>query len=148
MTDATPSTDYGGLEILDLDECLQLLASEPVGRIAFVHGGAPMVLPVNHRVEGRTVVFRTDIGSKLSAAVMERAVAFEVDSYDDHDRSGWSVLVRGTAVTVDDPGAVAELEGLDLSPWARTGDRVHWVRIHPDEISGRRVGPEEPADAT
>lgn len=134
-----PSTDYSGLEVLSKDECLELLASEPVGRIAFVHEGAPMVLPVNHHVEGWAVLFRTDLGSKLSAAIMERAVAFEVDHYDASDRSGWSVLVTGTATSVDDADEIAELDQLELSPWATGGERVHWVRIQPDEISGRRV---------
>lgn len=142
MTDPSPTLDHSGLEILSKDECLELLASEPVGRIAFIHEGAPVVLPVNHRVEGRTVVFRTDLGSKLSAAVMERVVAFEVDSYDAATQSGWSVLLRGTAESVDDTDAVAELDRLELTPWAAAGDRQHWVRVHPDEISGRRVHPE------
>ena len=38
-----------------------------------------MITPVNYVLDGGTVTFRTDAGSKLSAALQGAAVAFEVD---------------------------------------------------------------------
>lgn len=135
----TTTTDRNGLEILGFSECLELLARAPVGRIAYVEGGQPVVLPVNHVVLGSKVAFRTAEGGKLDAAVMGRQVAFEVDSYDRHTRTGWSVVVRGEAGTVEEPGLLSWLEAQDLRPWADQRTRPTWVVIRADDVSGRRT---------
>lgn len=139
-----PPTDHSGLEILDVDTCLELLASQPVGRVAYMDAGTPVVLPVNHRIEGREVVFRTTYGSKLAAALMERPVAFEVDAYSADTRSGWSVLVRGRAEVLFDPAESSTQSGPAPRPWADAVERGWWVRIHPEEISGRRILRDDP----
>lgn len=131
--------DRGGLEVLTLAECLALLTSVEVGRIAFVEGGDPLVLPVNHLVDGHCVVFRTTYGSKLDAAWREKPAAFEADQFDPATRTGWSVLLRGEAQEVLDPGEIAELDARGLEPWTDLGDRNRWVRVVPSEITGRRI---------
>lgn len=138
MSTTTRPTDHAGLEVLDLETCLRLLESQPVGRVAFLEAGQPNVMPVNFARDGVTVVFRTAVGSKFDAAVREAPVAFEVDRYDPETRTGWSVLVRGTTQVVDeeDAGGFADL---DLHPWADQVGRPNWVRIRADEISGRRI---------
>lgn len=138
MTDTVP-VDHRGLEVLASEECLRLLAGSPVGRLAFMEDGSPTILPVNHAMDGWTVVFRTAHGAKLDAASMARSVAFEVDGYDEERRTGWSVVVRGIAEYVWDPEEVARLAEIDIDPWADTRERDRWVRIHPDEITGRRI---------
>ena len=65
--------------------------------MAFIEAGEPMVLPVNHTVVGRRVVFRTFRGSLLHEALMKEPVAFQVDAFDPERRTGWSVVVRGIA---------------------------------------------------
>ncbi|HEX9889127.1 MAG TPA: pyridoxamine 5'-phosphate oxidase family protein [Nitriliruptorales bacterium] len=127
--------DHSGLEVLGFDECLKLLASQPVGRLAFVEAGEPVILPVNHAVDGLDVVFRTTTGSKLDAALRGSVVAFEVDGWDDLYRNGWSVLVRGRLEEVD-PDDVA---GVLLRPYANRVDRDRYVRIIADEVTGRRI---------
>lgn len=134
-----PAVDHGGLEVLSLERCLELLHSVAVGRIAFLSAGGPVILPVNHAVEGRTVVFRTAVGSKLDAAVRAAVVAFEADDYDPAGRTGWSVLVRGVADVVLDRHEIERLEDLGLEAWADGIARDHWIRVRPDEISGRRI---------
>jgi Pyridoxamine 5'-phosphate oxidase len=52
------------LEELSLTECLALLTSHRVGRVAVVVDGQPVILPVNYRTDDGTVVFRTDAGTK------------------------------------------------------------------------------------
>ena len=131
--------DRQGLEVLDLDTSMHLLDLSPVGRVAFVDGGEPVVLPVNHLRDGHGVVFRTASGITLDAATRRRPMAFEVDGYDEDTRSGWSVLLRGHADLETDEEVLARLEEADLHPWADEIERPHWVRIIPSEISGRRI---------
>lgn len=127
---------------IDRDECVQLLATEEVGRIAFATPAGADVLPVNYALDGDAVVFATNTGSKLWS--LERAtVAFEVDHIDNAARSGWSVVVHGLAqeiTALDAPALLERLRSLPLNPWAG-GDRPHLVRIAPLTITGRRVGP-------
>lgn len=140
MATAVP-TDRNGLEVLGLDECMDLLAMVPVGRVAFIAEGAPLIVPVNHAVWHGGVAFRSAPGSKLDAAIMERYVAFEVDGLDREQRVGWSVVVQGVAETIDDPGDVNALDALGMQPWSPHVSNGRWVRIRPDVVSGRRVIP-------
>src|SRR5437879_11578415 len=91
------STGAGTLAELSRDECLQLLATQPVGRLAIgIPDAAPLVVPVNFVLDGEAIVFRSDQGTKL--ALLHRSpVAFQVDFVDWIHRTGWSVLARGTA---------------------------------------------------
>lgn len=137
MTDGT-ATDRHGLEVIGLEECLRLLASRPYGRLAHLDEGSPTVVPVNHLVDGSSIVIRSLDGAKLGAAILERPVAFQLDDMDITTRSGWSVVVRGRAEVVDGSETDAYEELLDS--WAvRDGARTTWFRITADEISGRRL---------
>jgi nitroimidazol reductase NimA-like FMN-containing flavoprotein (pyridoxamine 5'-phosphate oxidase superfamily) len=100
-------------------------------------GGQPIILPVNYAMDGSRVVFRTDPGTKLFAAV-GHPVAFEIDGSDTMYHEGWSVLVVGTAEEVCDEAEIARLSRLQLAPW-ESGPKAHWVRIHPSAITGRRL---------
>jgi uncharacterized protein len=128
----------GHVETLPSDASLELLSSQSVGRVAFVLDGRPVILPVNYAVDGWTIVFRTTYGGKLVAASSGALVAFEADSFDRQNRVGWSVVARGTAETVYDEEMIDRLEALQLDTWAN-GDRHHWVRIHLQEVTGRRI---------
>jgi len=129
-----------GLEILDEDECLRLLGSVPVGRVAISSGALPAVFPVNFELYGRSIVFRTGRGTKLDAAVRLAVVAFEADEFDALYHTGWSVLAVGQARDVTD--------NLDLiagdarvRPWAG-GERRHYVTVEAEFLSGRRISNE------
>jgi nitroimidazol reductase NimA-like FMN-containing flavoprotein (pyridoxamine 5'-phosphate oxidase superfamily) len=129
-----------GVEVLAGDECIALLATEEVGRLAVSVSGHPHVVPVNYVMDGDAVVFRSGDGTKFSAA--GTVVAFEVDRFDRGTRSGWSVVVQGRAEEVtaaDQPELVERVSSLPLSPWA-SFDKPHLLRIRPTHISGRRVG--------
>jgi uncharacterized protein len=132
------ATDRHGLEVIGLEECLRLLATRPFGRLAYVDAGAPSIVPVNHLVDGSSVVLRSLDGGKLGAALFEKPVAFEVDDLQAAERSGWSVVVHGRAETVDDDAAVSYEAWLDS--WAvGEGARTTWIRIVADEVTGRRL---------
>ncbi len=71
--------DRNGLEVLNREECLRLLRHATLGRVAITSGALPQVLPVNFRLFGDRIVFRTGLGTKLDAATSNNVVAFEVD---------------------------------------------------------------------
>jgi uncharacterized protein len=127
-----------GMEVLGEQECLALLASAPVGRVGVVVDGQPLIFPVNHVLDGRSIVVRTDAGRLLHAASLAR-VAFEVDGFDAGARSGWSVMVQGIGHDVTDAldTTSEHLQTVPVSPWA-PGSRTRLLRIDVDTISGRR----------
>lgn len=131
--------DHSGMAVLGMDECLDRLRKSRVGRLAFMERGEPMILPVNHGMDGNHVMLRTAPGSKLLAAQNELPVAFEVDGFDADRRAGWSVLVRGVADTVDDPAEIARLSRLGVWPWADMTERNRWIRIRATSITGRVI---------
>ncbi len=119
------------LEVLTREECLRLVATLPVGRIAVNGvGGPPHVVPVNYVLDGDVIVFRTDPGTKLSA-LRKRPVTFQTDLIDLFHRTGWSVSIQGWASDSEDPGAASE-------SWAG-GIKRHVVRVEPFHVSGRRI---------
>lgn len=132
------TTDHSGLEILGFDECEELLRQQYVGRIAFVAGGDPVILPVNFVYRDGVVLILTAPGSKLDAAAVRASVAFEIDGWDDDYHSGWSVLVKGVLEELDGDDE-RQYEDLPLTPWANNVDRTHWLRIRADAVTGRRL---------
>lgn len=130
--------DRNGLQVLGREECLRLLASATLGRIGITSGALPTVLPVNFRLVGDEIVFRTGGGSKLEAATDNTVVAFEVDDMDPVWHTGWSVVVTGMARVVTDPADLARIEASSIPHWAPDhADRV--VAISTEMVSGRRI---------
>ncbi|HLM16423.1 MAG TPA: pyridoxamine 5'-phosphate oxidase family protein [Acidimicrobiia bacterium] len=127
-----------GLEILTPEECKDLLRSQTLGRIAVRIGEPPAILPVNYGLLDDDVVFRTDPGSKLSAAAMQVMVAFEVDDIDAASRTGSSVVVAGYAEEVRDAVTLDRVDRLDIDRWVAEG-RDYVIRIRPRTITGRRL---------
>lgn len=130
------------LEPLFRDQCLKLLATQMVGRLGIVEGGAPLILPVNYALDGDEVVFRTDPGTKLAHGV-RGSVCFEVDRIDAASESGWSVVIRGRleeVTNLDDPEFTAHIHSLTVRPWAG-GAKAHWMRVVPTAITGRYLPP-------
>jgi nitroimidazol reductase NimA-like FMN-containing flavoprotein (pyridoxamine 5'-phosphate oxidase superfamily) len=125
---------------IDPDECADMLGCAPVGRLGVVVRGHPEIFPVNHVYdrESGCVVFPTDAGTKLHAALNEPEVAFEVDCVSPEGDRGWSVLVVGHAEEIIDPDAIARVARQRTVLW-RTEKRVHWLRIVPSKVTGRRI---------
>ena len=124
---------------LSEDECLDLLGTHSVGRIAVVRDGQPLIFPVNYLLDGRTVAFRTDPGTKLAGATLGR-VAFEIDSTDPLSWEGWSVLVKGIGTEITDARDSRSKRIVSgwLVPWAG-GAKEHWVAIASPVFTGRRI---------
>jgi hypothetical protein len=128
-----------GLEELERDECLRLLARAPIGRLAVVLGGHPLVFPVNFALDGNAIVFRTAPGTKMHGA-RNGPVAFECDGIDRQYHTGWSVVVLAVAEAITDPTEIVRLDRLPLSPWCAAPNPV-WLRLRARSISGRRIPP-------
>lgn len=117
-------------------ECLDLLRSQRVGRLAFTDDSGPDALPVNFSVDGEDILIATTGYSSIARSATGARVAFEVDEIDAYTESGWSVVVRGRA------HRESHLESSDNAPypWAE-GNRAYLIRIRPDVITGRRLVP-------
>ncbi len=124
------------IEDLETEVCFRLAAVRPVGRVAFVADDRAVVYPVNHRVDGHTVVFRTSDTGPIGELIDGPTVTFEVDDADDAAETGWSVLMSGGLAAMSDT-EVAAVTALDVHPWAP--DRDRWVRLVPDAVSGRAI---------
>ena len=120
---------------LDEDECWRLLSGAEFGRLAVSIANHPDIFPVNFVVDDRTIVFRTDEGTKLAAAVLTPSVAFEIDGVD--GGQAWSVVVAGRAHEIEKMEEVYAALELPIHPWQRA-PKHRYVRIAPDQVSGRR----------
>lgn len=132
--------DRQQLEVLDLEQCLELLNTVRVGRLVFNEDALPAVQPVNFRLHEGQVVIRVAGGGKLAAATRNAVVALEADELDPDLREGWSVTVVGRAELITDIGELVALSGIWLQPWVE-GRRDKFVRIRPSKVTGRRLVP-------
>src|SRR6478735_2231803 len=95
------TTNQSAGAVLDEPGCWEALGWAQVGRLGIAIMNRPDIFPVNYVVDGSSVVFRTAEGTKLAAAVLGTAVAFEADGVVDGD--AWSVVVKGRAVEIEHP---------------------------------------------
>lgn len=123
---------------LDPEACTALMAPGGIGRLVMTTERGPVAIPVNYKMLGHDVVFRTMPSAEVCSALGCREVSFEVDHFDDVLREGWSVLVTGTAHAVTDPVELAAVGDLGIRPWVG-GDRDRFVRISPGQATGRSI---------
>lgn len=120
------------------DEALAQLGKgdQPVGRLVVTVGDEPSIFPLNFALDGDAVIFRTQVGTKLSGITRSLAT-FQVDQIDASGQ-GWSVTFEGLAQEVldADPASLwTRIEALELEAWPG-GDRPHVVRITPYAVRG------------
>jgi uncharacterized protein len=125
-----------GLQRIDEDECYLLVRGRSLGRVGVKLAEELVILPVYYAVLDRDIVFRTDPGTKLAAAVLGDRVAFEVDNA----VPAWSVLLSGHAHEIRDSGEQAGARERLGNDWP-AGERDSLVRIAVDRVSGRRLPP-------
>lgn len=129
-----------GAQLVDLEpeECWRLIGPGGVGRVVFDADRGPSALPVNYRMAGHDVVFRTLAGSQLDRAVGRDPVGFEVDRIDDAFSVGWSVLASGRLRRAEDEAERAVLADLDVEPWSGDGRDTYLV-LEVLQLTGRRI---------
>lgn len=123
-----------GLELIDEAGCRLLLHSRTLGRVGVQIADQLAILPVYYAVMDHDIVFRTDPGTKLIAALLETRIVFEVDNAS----PGWSVLVRGHARQLREADDVEHARTL-LGHYWPAGEREQYVRIAAEQITGRRL---------
>ena len=127
-----------GLELLTEDQCGDLLASQSFGRVGVTVDGLPVIMPVNYAFDDGTVVFRSGPGTKLRAVSSGAVIAFEIDSWDPAQGTGWSVLAVGPRRGDRRRIEIESFNGGAPQP-AAEGDRTHYVRLRPEMMTGRRI---------
>ncbi|MGN6441865.1 MAG: pyridoxamine 5'-phosphate oxidase family protein [Arthrobacter sp.] len=133
----TEKTNVPAAEILDAEECWALLAQTGVGRLAVIADGHPDVFPVNFKVDGGTLVFRTGAGTKQQAIQSDATVALEADAVSSQFGLAWSVVVKGKAAETTPTGPDLDDIRRALFPWQGVGQE-HFIRITPESVTGRR----------
>ncbi|MGJ9423675.1 pyridoxamine 5'-phosphate oxidase family protein [Aeromicrobium sp. CF3.5] len=140
-TSPTPTTvtTNSHFTVLTEDECLDLLTTTTVGRIAFVDDEGLQLLPLNFAVVDGEIYFRTDPSSVLHALGEGCAVAFEIDHHSEVSPSGWNVTVKGSTKRVSDPDLRDHVIVTPaLRPWAG-GPRGEVIHLSRSSLGGRRV---------
>lgn len=133
---------------LTAGECWQLLASVSIGRVVFTHHAMPAIRPVNHFIDGRTIIIRTHDGAAIASRAMEQSadsedrptgsvVCYEADDLDPVRHTGWSVIATGFARLVTDPADIARYAAV-TEPWI-AGEMNQVVVIEPQLITGLRL---------
>lgn len=136
------ATSGAPLEDLDVEACRRLLAATVFGCLAVVDDGKPVIIVLNHLVDGRDIIFRTTDDALLSRLTDDdRAVhaAFEVDTAFPAGRSGSSVIATGLLAREKDAKRLAAAR-TRISAWA-DGERDTVLRMTVQHLTGRHVGP-------
>jgi uncharacterized protein len=125
-----------------LDEALirDRLRHARFGRVAYLDGVQPIVVPVNIvSDETQHVLLRTAAETPLARLDGQR-VAVKIDGHDNADRSGWSILVRGVARDVTDAPDVEahRWQKVTVDTWA-PGVRDRLIVVLPLSITGRVI---------
>src|SRR3954464_1064523 len=129
------TAEQGPVVVLSDHESWDLLKSVALGRLITQIGERVEIFPVNFVTQNHTVLFRTAEGTKLFGTVMNDNVVFEVD---DHNvAGGWSVIIRGTARVLWGADDIHEADRAQLLTWTAT-EKLRYVRITPDQLTGRR----------
>ena len=130
------------MHVIPAEECYVLLGTQEIGRLGLIAGHYPLIFPVNYALDGTALVIRTHAGTILQGRTCQR------DLRDRRDRppcpaagACWSA-VRPKRSEGHRAELVARTHAAGVEPWA-PGDKGHWIRIIPHEISGRRIVPGE-----
>jgi uncharacterized protein len=132
-------------------ECLELLARNQVGRIAFAFHDRVDIQPVGYVFAAGWIYGRTSEGAKLETLAHNQWVAFEVDEV--RGLFDWaSVVVRGSFHRLDPDGSAADRDTFahalrlvrTLVPQSLTArdpapHRTVLFRIAVGEMTGRRA---------
>ena len=139
-------TDERTLLELSRADGLRLIASVPVGRLVFTQHALPAIRPVNHIVEDDMLVIGLTAGSSIAASARGGiVVAYEADSLDVTERSGWSVVVVGVARLETDATTVLRYRD-QLQPWL-SGAMADILTISSELVTGYRLVPQPPSAA-
>jgi hypothetical protein len=125
-----------GLEPLNREQCLALLATTGLGRAVYTHRALPAVQPVRFVLHEDAAVFRTPVSGALFAAALDTVVALEADFFAADFGRGWYVTLLGRANELRDHRLIAKLALPPLPSWG-AGER--YLRVPIESVSGARI---------
>ncbi|WP_026554397.1 pyridoxamine 5'-phosphate oxidase family protein [Arthrobacter sp. 35W] len=123
-------------EVLDEEECWNVLLGASLGRLALSVNNLPEIYPVNFLAHDGRILFATNPGDKLFGLTVNENVALEADGIGIN--SVWSVVVKGKARWLESAADIEAAETLHRKPMTAIRKRV-FVEIIPTAITGRRI---------
>ena len=135
--DATRPAQPTGFAHLDEGGCLALLESEGIGHLGLTSGALPVVTPIRYRLLGRSLVFATESGAKLTSARRNAVACLEIAGTEASTGMDWTVLATGRLREVTDPSFITAGNGAALRPWGLP-TAEHVVALDIELLSGAR----------
>lgn len=117
-------------------ECLELLARAKVGRVVFVRGALPEVVPVCYVVAGETVVFGVHSAASIAQEMEGSVVAFQVDAFDPERQCGWHVWAMGSFRPALSSEELAVAGATVPQPWTIGEELERVLQIDLEVVSG------------
>ncbi|OMH26966.1 pyridoxamine 5-phosphate oxidase [Tersicoccus phoenicis] len=139
------NADDDAIRTLTDAQCWEFLERSRFGRLAVAPAGRIDVFPLNFVARDGRITFRTAEGTKLLSLTVNAAVALEADEVTGGQAR--SVVVHGTARTLETTAEIDAAESLPLRSWIPTR-KTRFVQITPTELTGRafHLGRESDAD--
>jgi nitroimidazol reductase NimA-like FMN-containing flavoprotein (pyridoxamine 5'-phosphate oxidase superfamily) len=129
----------GSMSELSQAECYRRLETLDVGRVAVCGDEGPTIIPVNYLVDDTSIILRTAPYTTLADHALG-PMAFEADQLEPALRYGWSIVVIGHAMPVEDVDESIMLRSSGrLTAWA-PGPRNLFIRLTPRRVTGREIG--------
>ena len=126
------------LRELDHTECLELLATTNLGRLALTRRALPMIVPARYVVHEDHVVVHLSTGLDRIGWMDGEIVALQVSAFDDDEQThGWTVSVTGAAHGTPNP---TRIEDHPNAPWIPRGGG-DLISLSTDILHGERLGP-------
>lgn len=135
------------VEELPVSACRDKLGAATMGRLGVSIDALPVVLPVSFALDGDSIVIRAEPG-RLSAAINDAVVAFEVDHFDPERESGWSVHVQGRAREITASARLARAKSLLVRKPADDVSPDSFIEVDMEIVTGRHVEPRTGTDAS
>lgn len=127
---------------LDQATAMGLLTAAPYGRVVFARDDGLEIRPMSHLVDAGDVIIRTRLAAALCDALAVEGgmrITYEADHLDVEQRTGWSVIVSGSAVLIADPERHTRYKSLLQPMLAAADDAV--IAIRPTTVTGIRIVP-------
>lgn len=102
-------------------ECRARLRSVPVGRLAYLENGLPVVRPVNFSLVANSVVIWT-VPTANGTPAADQMVAFEADEIEPSSHTGWTVPATGRAEAVTNIDDLVASADVTRRPWVSAPD--------------------------
>ena len=130
-------------ERLSHQDCLALLASGGLGRLAFSERALPAIAAVQFAVDGETLVLRVEAGAEWAATQRHAIVAFQTDHGDPFEADSWTVTAVGRLVPIS---ASADTNKLSAPrAWRSPSPDDTFLRLDVQVLEGTRNVGSEPA---